>query len=740
MNKIETITIEEYLEKKGIKYWDHGEEISFHCPFNPDCDGDSQGSESHCNANKKTGQYHCKKCLEKGNLFTLAKHNGDTVSDIALESSVKKQKEDTKELEEKVHNSHTTLLDSEELLNHLQKERGLSKEIIVKNKIGYGKFYNRLFFTIPVYDEKNVLKFIKLHHGPHDNTKPKSMVYPKGKSAEIYGYDILKSNETIMISEGEFDCLASRQAGIPTVTSTAGCTTFREVWAMHFKHVKSLYLCYDNDTEGKRGAQMVAEILSKIEGLEVTIITLPDMGEDRKDLTDYFVHYQGTMEDLFQKYSKKFISAKGKKERIFKFEKPEVEITIEEWRKVIKENFPDLAFAAEIILAIFVQILIKDITNCFALVLEDKPSSGKTILINIFCYIQELIHESDKFTPASFVSNATNVKKEKLAEIDLLPKLQFKVLGVRDLATLFSKREEDLKELLGILTRVLDGEGLATDTGVHGSRQYKGEYLFMMIAASTPVPSRVWKIMGNLGSRLFFLKLNLPDKTEDELAQQLRNKSYKEKEKICQTITSQLIKTLWYKHAEGIEWDKTKDSHDETVIISRSAILLSKLRGVINDGDDEFENSVRSVLIEKPDRLNQLLYNLARGHAVCEGRIQINQSDLKYVIELVIDSAPFKRSMLFRNLLENGGAVTTTKVEEILKVSKTTAIKEMERLETLGICDMDGVTNGEAGRPPTEISLCEEFSWFVSKECRQIRGLPPIKNESSENELEDINI
>ena len=116
------------------------------------------------------------------------------------------------------------------------------------------------------------------------------------------------------------------------------------------------------------------------------------------------------------------------------------------------------------------------------------------------------------------------------------------------MATVLSKPEEALQEILGTLTRALDGEGLNTDTGVHGQRQYVGEYLFMILAASTPIQPRVWKTMGNLGSRLFFLNMNSKGKSDDELADQLGSTTYKDKEKACQLATQQLLQTLWSKN------------------------------------------------------------------------------------------------------------------------------------------------------------------------------------------------
>ncbi|MFA5745209.1 MAG: bifunctional DNA primase/polymerase [Candidatus Paceibacterota bacterium] len=405
--------------------------------------------------------------------------------------------------------------------------------------------------------------------------------------------------------------------------------------------------------------------------------------------------------------------------RIAKCPVPEKLITFDEWADTISTNFPDLRFSSEVALSTVAQFLILDITNPFALVLVDVPSSGKTIEINFFADIPELTYATDKFTPASFVSNAANVKKQDLADIDLLPRIQYRMFLIRDLATLFSKREDDLNELLGILTRVLDGEGLNTDSGVHGQREYVGEYLFMMLAASTPIPPRVMKAMGNLGSRLFFLSVNSREKSEGELAAQVVDKSYKKKEHVCRVATRDFLYTLWNAHPQGIEWDNKADNSEIRTIISRCAKLLASLRGVINVWQDDFNNEFKygTPVIERPDRVNQLFYNLARGHALICGRTQIATEDLAAIIELCVDGAPSGRAKLFRKLTEHGGIMTTSEIEKELNCSKPTALKEMKTLQILGVC-----TQQEGVREDNEISLSEEFRWFLSEECLSIRG------------------
>lgn len=430
--------------------------------------------------------------------------------------------------------------------------------------------------------------------------------------------------------------------------------------------------------------------------------------------------------------------------RIKKFGKPEKEIEIGGWRETIKQNFPELVFPAEYGLSIIAQILIKEITNPFSLVFVDVPSAGKTIAINFFSEIEDLTYATDKFTPASFVSNAANVKKEKLKDIDLLPRLKYKMFLIRDLSTIFSKRDEDLNECLGLLTRVLDGEGLNADTGVHGDRHYVGEYLFMILAGSTPIPPRVWKMMGNLGSRLFFLSMGARDKSEEELAEQITTLAYKEKEKICRLATKNFLHTLWHKHSEGVEWDKKEDKQEDKIIIARCAKLLAKLRGVINVWKERWvdneEYGYNPPTIEKPDRINQLFYNLCRGHALICGRTQINQEDLKLIVELAIDSSPTTRAKLFRKLLESNGVMKTGAVEIALQCSPPTALKEMETLRILGVAHISQSSDGYAGGQEKTLNLSEDFMWFLTDECKAIRGLPTIPKPrvAEQNTLTDL--
>jgi len=411
-------------------------------------------------------------------------------------------------------------------------------------------------------------------------------------------------------------------------------------------------------------------------------------------------------------------------------EKEKSNIEIKEWRKEIKKEFPDLLLPAEIGISVIAQLLINDIKNPFALVYVDVPSSGKTITLNFLSEIEK-IYTTDNFTPASFVSHSANTKKKDLEANDLLPQIKDKVLVIRDLAPIFAKRDEDVQAMLGILIRVLDGEGLETNSGLYGKRGYTGEYLFMLLSASTPIRPRIWKSMGNLGSRLFFLNINSREKDESILANQLVN-SCRDKENTCRKITTRFIENLWNSYPEGINWNKKDDNRDLMKIIARIAKLLAKLRSSINvwkeySGEKKYDHT--QPITEMPDRLNQLLYNLARGHALICSRKKINLEDIGVVLRVAIDSAPPNRAKIFKSLIKNQGKLSTEKVMKLLKCSRPTALKLMKELEILDIVSLNIDIGEDTGSTvEREITLKNKFSWFLSEECNEL--LNPQRQKS----------
>jgi predicted transcriptional regulator len=536
---------------------------------------------------------------------------------------------------------------------------------------------------------------------------------------------IARHGELVVTVEGEKCACKLATLGLLVTTSAHGAKSAHKTDWQPLAG-REVVILPDNDAEGRAYAHIVAGILTHLSPPAVVrSIELPGL-PSKGDCVDWLgIHDAQTPEDiraeLLAIVRNAEVIREAEESRPLRVEPPKVSWGFEQWQAVIRANFPAYARPAEICASVIDQLLLNDVSNPFALALVDVPSSGKTITLNFFD-VADLAYTTDNFTPASFVSHASNVKREELANVDMLPRIRYRTLIVRDLAPIFGVKEDELLKTIGILTRALDGEGLETDSGVHGKRGYKGDWLFMLLAGTTPIPPRVFKVMGTLGSRLFFLALRSNTKSHDELIAQNRGTARREKEQTCREATNSFLRTLWMENPGGVNWDKDGDREDCLRVIARCAELLAALRGTIQIWQSEHDGSVNHgvPVIEQPDRINCLLYNLARGHALLCGRTQLEKADLAPVLEVTFDSAPTIRSKVFRSLLEQNGTLKTGQVEKLLRCSKPTALKEMEALAVLGVAEKTEA-DPEYGRPEHELRLADKFQWFATDDCKGLR-------------------
>ena len=293
MDKTETITMKEYLIQKGITFKETNGELITKCVF---CE-----KEDHLYFSAKTGQYQCKVCGEEGNIFKLAKHFGDDSRTIITNYHYNNMENNKSPFDSTLVEEYHNAL-PQEIRGYLN-NRGISDEIIEKNKLGWGNFYGKDWITIPVKDFSGNYTFLKLRKNPfkEDENDAKYMFYPKGSSAVLYGAEHLESSVRITICEGEFDQMILEKHGIAAVTSTAGAGTFKEEWIKHFSNCQEIYICFDIDKAGEAGADRTGKLLSTI-GAKIFKVTLPQELGDGGDITDYF-EKSFTEEDLFARYS-----------------------------------------------------------------------------------------------------------------------------------------------------------------------------------------------------------------------------------------------------------------------------------------------------------------------------------------------------------------------------------------------------------------------------------------------------
>jgi hypothetical protein len=255
---------------------------------------------------------------------------------------------------------------------------------------------------------------------------------------------------------------------------------------------------------------------------------------------------------------------------------------VNEVRAVIEEHFPGFWTAVDVGLSVCATLLLAENTNPTALIYVGGPSTGKTTVASMFegatiqvgSQSQPLCYRSDRFTPASFVSQAANRTTTALSRVDLLPKIKNKVLLTPELAPIFRGKDDELTNTFSIITRVLDGQGLVTDSGTHGHRGYTGPHLFAWIGCTTPFEPRVWKIMAQLGSRLFFLMMKSGRQaTTDDLLAIGTGPSYQERLASSRSSVHKFLRELFASHqgVRSVWWTSDADDPEARLWIARCA-------------------------------------------------------------------------------------------------------------------------------------------------------------------------
>ncbi len=153
--------------------------------------------------------------------------------------------------------------------------RGITDAVLAVNGIDW----NGTHLVIPIKDPDGNFLFNKYRRDPFGPTDQPKYKYEAGSTAHLFNAHKLNECHSVIICEGEMDALRLESAGYLAVTSTGGAGTFKDEW-VELLTGKDLYICYDNDEAGLKGA---AKILTK---LPAKMVLVP-RAEGVKDITDY---------------------------------------------------------------------------------------------------------------------------------------------------------------------------------------------------------------------------------------------------------------------------------------------------------------------------------------------------------------------------------------------------------------------------------------------------------------------
>jgi len=302
------------------------ENVNLLCPFHED-------HEPSFSLNVKTGLWNCFGCGEKGDVFdfvakregldgfsealrflaaklglevpregdsTRPKRASKSGSKASSRENEAEASEGRKNFSELLSACEEALFEDKKRLNFLLRQRGLSREVIERFRLGWCE--EKEAYVIPyLKDGQPVgLKFYR----PGSKGAKSLFWWAKGsRPGGLFPGDFkLKPKEPVILCEGEMDALCAISRDIQAVSGTAGAGTFKPEWGKFFRGL-DVVIAYDRDEAGRDGALKAARILFNY-AARVRLLEWPEELGQKGDLTDFFVALKAKPEDFWALVSK----------------------------------------------------------------------------------------------------------------------------------------------------------------------------------------------------------------------------------------------------------------------------------------------------------------------------------------------------------------------------------------------------------------------------------------------------
>lgn len=306
------IDVLQYLDKKGLRYKRATQgNVHLACIFCNE-EENKRGRLYISTEGDKAGLLFCFKCGEKGGINKLRAALGDppltSSDDLDFESSRRRQQA----MDAVADYYSAKLFETSAVVEYLQGERGLTAETIRNARLGFadgklkvemsklgieldvlksiGMLYpdGRDFFhgaiTIPYFVGGHVSMIRGRQFQSENGPKYKT---PLGQSPRLFNSDITFTTEgEVAIVESEFCALVLSQIGIPAV-ATSGTTAWKPEWKDYFSEYRRIFLMFDPDEAGKKGAERIAADLSP--RARIVHLPPPDATGTKFDPTELYV-------------------------------------------------------------------------------------------------------------------------------------------------------------------------------------------------------------------------------------------------------------------------------------------------------------------------------------------------------------------------------------------------------------------------------------------------------------------
>ena len=261
------------------------------CPF-PHLTTDGQEyyeTQPSAGINLEKNVFHCFACGRSLNeLQFIQEYMGIKQNEAAILKSILDTNKDY------LYWENLNIFPDQEAKEYVINDLGISEKVIkeLKLKLG-GNSKHEIDFPLFLFD-----KLVDVSNYEYGRN-PKTIRWKGSVSGLISPYDIWRYDKThpTIICAGEKDMAIARTKGFNAITISGGEGTLPKFFGNDFKD-RDIYIIYDNDATGKKGAINVAKYVyqftQKVKIIDISSVCL----EKGEDIWDFFMKYKKTPKDL----------------------------------------------------------------------------------------------------------------------------------------------------------------------------------------------------------------------------------------------------------------------------------------------------------------------------------------------------------------------------------------------------------------------------------------------------------
>lgn len=573
-------------------------------------------------------------------------------------------------------------------------ELAFNRKLPIEALEGYLIGWDGEKYTMPIYNQKGKVTDVRRLY-IHNKTRKLTMYGITGAKVGLFNCDALLdtmlNDEHVYVCEGEWDAIALnwllRKNKAPGIAvGTPGANTFKVEWREMFRK-RTVTVCYDNDHAGAAGEQTVLRRLQDVTK-KIDFIKWPEGVKEGFDVRDWVAN--GYKRKVFEKSFRKFEMLRVKKPRIVqadalspaeKTDKKKRVITERANHKELFKTFSNqLKLDSEDTLAIVLATVLAHRLpgDPLWVLLVGKSGAGKTEFLTTLEDFDECVFTAE-FTPHTLVSGMNTTMG---MDPSLLPKLDNKVLVVKDFTVILSMHPTGRDEIFGQLREAYDGN-YRKQFGNGLSREYEAH--FGLLAGVTNKVDEYASLHAGLGERFLKYRVASPEiKMEQDIIMSAIMKAGKEGN------MREELKAAVAKFLDNTPDDEPEITQEVAQVVSSIAIVVSRLRGSISI--NEYTNVQHSkAMFEMGTRLAKQLVRLWKGLVMYFGPDDQAEA-LALVKRVAMGNVVDKREEVVRVLytlqLDLGEKEVMTRSKIAVNchgVSESTVARELEELSLLGI-------------------------------------------------------